>query len=69
MSIREIEGGVKIEAKEFLINEISKYNSSISKQQIEKVLDKYTDEQIERLADAMIRFGTDEIFKAILKKD
>lgn len=56
-------------AKDFLINEISKYNPSISKQQIEKVLDKYTDEQIERLADAMIRFGTDEIFKSILKND
>jgi len=53
-------------AREFLVEEILKYNSTASIKEIEKALDKYQIEEIERLVDAMIRFGTDEIFKALI---
>ena len=52
-------------ARDFLIEEICKYNLEMDKEHVEKVLSKYSVEDIERLVDALIRFGTDNIFEII----
>lgn len=52
-------------ARDFLIDEICKYNSEVDKKHVENVLSKHSAEDIERLVDALIRFGTDNIFEII----